>query len=208
MAEDPSHRVTLLLQRIGEGQSQAAEELLPVVYDELRRLARARLARDRAGLHDPTSLVHEAYLRLVGDREYRWENRAHFFAAAAEAMRRIGVERARARGRLKRGGGQRRVTLGEEIASRDPEPEELLALDEALSRLEAREPPMAHVVKLRYFAGLTVEETAHALELSPRTVKRLWVGARAWLYDAMSRRAGERARDGAPGPGEADEESE
>jgi RNA polymerase sigma factor (TIGR02999 family) len=185
MGEAPSSRVTRLLQDLGAGRREAAAQLLPLVYDELRRLARARLARERASLHQPTSLVHEAYLRLVGDAECRWANRAHFFAAAAEAMRRIGVERARRRARLKRGGGGRRVTLDDDVPAAGPDPDETLALDAALARLEARDAAMADVVKLRYFAGLTVEETARAMELSPRSVKRLWAAARAWLYDEL-----------------------
>ncbi len=186
VADDAPREVTRLLREIGAGKAGATEELLPLVYDELRRLARARVAREGRGApHQPTSLVHEAYLRLVGDAELRWDNRGHFFAAAAEAMRRIVIDRARQRGRLKHGGGRRPVTLEDDVATREPVAEEVLALDEALTRLERHDRRMSDVVKLRYFAELTVEETAEALELSPRTVKRTWAAARAWLYDAM-----------------------
>ena len=124
-------------------------------------------------------------MRLVGDEEYRWANRAHFFAAAAEAMRRIVIDRARARARIKRGGGQERVTLPRNVVGSGPPPEELLALNEVLARLERRDSTMADVVKLRYFAGFTVPETARALNLSRRTVNRLWTAARAWLHDEI-----------------------
>ena len=178
----PSRRVTLLIEQIGSGNLYAAEELLPLVYEEMRRLARARLAREAPG-HTlaPTGLVHEAYLRLVEDPEMRWENRAHFFAAAAEAMRRILIERARRYARQKHGGGRRRVSVDEDVLGSEPRAEELLDLDRALGKLEARDTVMARVVKLRYFGGLTVEETAQALDTSARSVNRLWTAARAWL---------------------------
>jgi RNA polymerase sigma factor (TIGR02999 family) len=180
-------QVTRLLGALGEGDRGAAEELVALVYDELRRIARAQMKRERPGQTlQPTALVHEVYLRLLADGQPAWESRGHFFAAAAEAMRRILVERARARRRLKRGGDARRTTLHEDAAVVEPEPEELLALDRALDELEERDTTMAVVVKLRYFAGLTVEETASSLDLSPRSVNRLWTGARAWLLAAMS----------------------
>ncbi len=181
--------VTRLLERAGRGDRQAAEELLPLVYDELRSLARARLARERAGQTlQPTALVHEAYLRLVEGADPGWENRGHFFAAAAEAMRRILVERARRRARRRHGGELRRTTLSEEAAVGAPQPDELLAVDEALRRLEARDAAMAEVVKLRYFVGLSVEETAEALGSSVRTVGRQWRAARAWLARELTTR--------------------
>ena len=187
MAGDSSHQVTRLLEKIGEGRTKAADELMPLVYSELRKLARDRLARERRGQSlEATSLVHEAYVRLVGDAEYRWENRAHFFAAAAEAMRRIVIERARRRGRLKRGGGREQVPLAENVVGTEPPSDELLALDEALTRLEKKDPTMTNVVKLRYFAGLTVPETARSLNLSSRTVNRVWTAARAWLHDEIA----------------------
>lgn len=197
----PSGPVTRILERIAEGDREAAEELYPVVYTELKRLAGARMARERPShTLTPTALVHETYLRLVGDREREggggadgapgWENRRHFFGAAAQAMRRILVEHARSRARRKRGGERRRTTLDEQAAISDPPSEEVLALDEALSRLEERDETMASVVKLRYFAGLTVPETARALELAPRTVDRQWRAAKAWLYRELSRTPG------------------
>jgi RNA polymerase sigma factor (TIGR02999 family) len=185
---NPSRRVTRLIEQIGTGDPLAAEELLPLVYDEMRRLARARLAREAPGLTlAPTGLAHEAYLRLVEDPDMRWENRAHFFAAAAEAMRRILIERARRYARQKHGGGGRRVSVDEEVLGSEPRPEELLDLDRALEKLEAQDVSMAQVVKLRYFAGLTVEETARALDTSPRSVNRLWTAARAWLAREIRR---------------------
>ncbi len=179
-------QVTRLLQDARGGDRPAAEELLPVVYGELRRLAGARMAREAPGQTlQPTALVHEAYLRLVKDPDLGWENRRHFFAAAAEAMRRILIERARRYGRHKHGAGQRRVVLDHDLAIAEPDADELLSLDRCLDRLEQRDPAMAGVVKLRFFAGLTVDETAAALAISPRQVARLWSGARAWLRREM-----------------------
>jgi RNA polymerase sigma factor (TIGR02999 family) len=158
-----------------------AADLLPVVYDELRQLAAARLAAEPAGQTlNPTALVHEAYLRLVGRADGpKWDGRGHFFAAAAEAMRRILVEAARRKGRVKHGGGRRRVPLADlpEVAP----PEDLVALDEALTRLAARDPTRAAVVTLRYFGGMTTAEAAAALGVSVATAERYWVFARAWL---------------------------
>ena len=162
-------------------------ELLPHVYEELRRLARARLAHEPAGLTlQPTALVHEAYLRLAASGERQWDRRGHFFAAAAIAMRRILVERARRYQRIKRGGGQQRVELETEPAALAPELTDVLAIDEALTRLESLDRRKAQVVLLRYFAGLTVEETAAAMELSPATVKNEWAFARVWLDKVLS----------------------
>jgi len=182
--------VTRLLQEIGRGDARAADELLPLVYAELRQLARARMSRETPGhTLQPTALVHEAYLRLVGDADVEWENRAHFFAAAAEAMRRILIERARRVGRQRHGGGQRRVTLDDQTPSPAADFAELLAVDQALDRLEAADPQMAAVVKLHYFAGLSVAETAQALATSERTVSRAWTGARAFLKRELLRGA-------------------
>ena len=187
MANPSQTNVTELLARIGQEGRAATDELFRVVYAELRKLARAWMAREQPGQTlQPTALVHEAYLRLVGDPSPRWENRRHFFGAAAEAMRRILIERARRVARSKRGGKRRRTTLSDEHARFEPQWEELLAVDIALARLEARDAVMSEVVKLRYFAGLTVEETAEILDLSPRTVNRLWTGARAWLRRELS----------------------
>lgn len=182
---DP-REVTRLLEEIAGGRERAADELLPLVYTELRKLARSRLGREAPGRSlGATSLVHEAYVRLVGDEEYSWENRAHFFAAAAEAMRRIVIDRARARGRLKRGGDFQRVALPGDLEGEGLSPETLLALNEALAGLERQDARMAEVVKLRCFAGLTVPEMSRALALSPRTVNRLWTAARAWLRASL-----------------------
>lgn len=179
----PNPRIASLLEAARDGDAHASDELLPLLYDELRKLARARMARERPGDSlRPTGLVHEAYLRLIGpDGGATWHNRGHFFAAAAEAMRRILIERARDRGRLKRGSDPRRTTLDEGAFAVEVDPEQLLDLDRALARLDEQDAEMAAVVKMRYFAGMTVEETAAALELSPRSVNRHWTAARAWL---------------------------
>jgi RNA polymerase sigma factor (TIGR02999 family) len=182
MPDDDPPGVTVLLDQIRRGEKGASERLLPVVYDELRRLARARMAAEKPGhTLQPTALVHEAYLRLLGSGETAWDGRGHFFAAAAEAMRRILIERARRARRIKRGGELKRVELDDQVPVEGPRVDEVLAVDEALSRLEARDAQMAAVVKLRYFGGLTVEETAQALGTSARSVNRLWTAARAWL---------------------------
>jgi RNA polymerase sigma factor (TIGR02999 family) len=169
------------------GESGSSAELLPQVYDELRRLARARIAREPVGLTlQPTALVHEAYLRLAGDgTNRRWDKRGHFFAAAAIAMRRILVERARHYRRIKHGGAQHRVELDSESPALAPVLPDMIAIDQALTRLEQFDPTKAKIVLLRYFAGLTIEETADAMELSPATVKNEWAFARAWLHEVL-----------------------
>jgi len=179
--------VTRILSAIEQGDPSAAEQLLPLVYDELRQLAAQKLAHEKPGQTlEATALVHEAYLRLVGGaEEQRWDSRGHFFVAAAEAMRRILVENARRKKRFKHGGGRRRVDLDPLEPSAVSSPEDLLALDEALTRLTDEEPVVAEVVKLRYFAGLTIAQTAAALRLSVRTTNRHWVYARAWLYQQL-----------------------
>ena len=161
-------------------------ELLPEVYDELRKLARARLARERQPHQtlQPTALVHEAYLR-VSNQPRQWERRGHFFAAAAIAMRRILVERARHYRRIKHGGGGEHVEVDEGLPGADPDLTDVIAIDEALSQLEETDPRKAKIVTLRYFAGLSVEETAAALDLSPATVKNEWAFARAWLFRTL-----------------------
>ncbi|HEY7500638.1 MAG TPA: ECF-type sigma factor [Vicinamibacterales bacterium] len=168
-------------------ESGSSAELLPQVYDELRRLARSRIAREPAGLTlQPTALVHEAYLRLAGSgAEKRWDKRGHFFAAAAIAMRRILVERARHYRRVKHGGEQQRVELDAESPALAPPLHDVLAIDQALTRLEQMDPQKAKIVLLRYFAGLTIEETAAAMDLSPATVKNEWAFARVWLHDVL-----------------------
>lgn len=180
--------VTLLLDAAAAGDRQAAGDLLPLVYDELRRLAAARLAAEPAGnTLQPTALVHEAYLRLVGDAGGgQWNHRGHFFGAAAEAMRRILVENARRRRSLKRGGGQKPHDLGDLDIAAPGLAEDLVALDEALDGLASLDPAKAELVKLRYFAGMTIEEAAEILCISPATAKRHWTYARAWLLQAMT----------------------
>ena len=170
-------------------------ELVPEVYDELRKLARARLARERQPDQtlQPTALVHEAYLR-VSQQPRQWDRRGHFFAAAALAMRRILVERARHYRRIKHGSGSEHVNVDEGIAGTDPDLTDMIAIDEALSRLEETDPRKARIVTLRYFAGLSIEETAAALDLSPATVKNEWTFARAWLFRALGSSA--RTTDG------------
>jgi RNA polymerase sigma factor (TIGR02999 family) len=165
-----------------EGRQQPVDELLPIVYEELRRLAAAYLRRERPGQTlQPTALVHEAYLRLLKDRPDRWQNRAHFCAIAAHSMRQILIDRARARGALKRGGELPRVTLDEALVAGGEQSIDLVALDDALERLAALDPEQARLVELRFFGGLTIEETAEAMAISPATVKRHWTVARAWL---------------------------
>ena len=186
------NEVTRILAAIEQGDPQAAEQLLPLVYDELRTLAAQRLAQEKPGQTlQATALVHEAYLRLVDVRQaQRWNSRGHFFAAAAEAMRRILVERARRKKRLKHGGGMKRCELQEVDRIELPPDERMLALDEALGQLAEAHPELAELVKLRYFAQLTVEQAAELLGLSPRTVKRNWVYASAWLRRVMDREGG------------------
>jgi RNA polymerase sigma factor (TIGR02999 family) len=172
--------VTQLLDAAAAGDRRAAAELLPVVYDELRQLAAARMAREAPGnTLDATGLVHEAYLRLVGGQ--RFDHRGHFFAAAAEAMRRILVESARRKATAKRGAEGKRVDLDLEHFASPDRPEDLLALDEALDQLAATDRQVAELVKLRYFTGLTIPEAAEALGVSPRTADAWWAFARAWL---------------------------
>lgn len=174
--------VTKILSQIEQGNTAAATALLPLVYAELRKLARYRLNREKAGQTlQATALVHEAYIRLVGNAEIRWDGRSHFFSAAAEAMRRILVDHARQRHTVKHGGGFKRQELADDVATELGDVDQLLDLDAALTKLAAEDPEMAKLVALRYFAGLSVEETAKALGVSPRTVKRNWAYARAWL---------------------------
>jgi RNA polymerase sigma factor (TIGR02999 family) len=180
--------VTRILSAIEQGDPSAAEQLLPLVYGELRQLAAQKLAREALGQTlDATALVHEAYLRLVDVKQVQqWNSRGHFFAAAAEAMRRILVDGARRKQSLKGGGRQRRVPLEEAISLNEQPAEDLLALDEALNRLAQEDPVKAELVKLRYFAGLTVEQTAEALGISRATADRYWAYAKVWLYHAVT----------------------
>ena len=180
--------VTRILSAIEQGDTHAAEELLPLVYDELRRLAAHKMAQEQPGhTLQATALVHDAYLRLLDrDTVQRWDSRGHFFAAAAEAMRRILVENARHRRAPKHGGGRRRVDLDDACSVVEPVADDLLSLDEALTQLSAEFPQKAELVKLRYFAGLSLEEAAQLLGISPATAKRHWAFARAWLYARLS----------------------
>jgi len=187
MAESSAGEVTRLIRAVQGGDPRAAADLLPLVYDELRRLARARLAKTPpGGTLQATDLVHEAYLRLVGNEDPGWNGRGHFFGAAATAMRNILVEQARRRASLKRGAGRRRVEEREDCAIIGPPDENLLALDEAVTRLEDEDPRKARVVLLHWFAGLSLEETAEALNVSLSTVKREWRFTRAWLYSQLA----------------------
>jgi RNA polymerase sigma factor (TIGR02999 family) len=175
-----------ILKAIEAGEPQAAAQLLPLVYDELRRLAASQLAHEKPGQTlDATALVHEAYLRLVGDQHF--ENRCHFFAAAAEAMRRILIDRARQKKSEKRGGGRARIQVDPEHMVAPARSEDLLALDDALNRLAARDPRKAKLVELRFFAGLPLDRVAEVLGISPATADRDWAYARAWLHDEISK---------------------
>lgn len=185
---DLMNEVTRILSAIEQGEPHAAEQLLPLVYDELRRLAGERMAQERPGQTlQATALVHEAYVRLVDvDRAKHWNTRGHFFAAAAEAMRRILVEKARHRQRIRHGGDRQRVNLDEACPVVLPPSDDLLALDDALTRLAARDPVRAELVKLRFFAGLTMPEVALALGLSLATAERHWTFVRVWLYAELT----------------------
>ena len=175
--------VTLLLDAIQQGDSNAAERLLPLVYEELRLLAAHKMAREASGQTlQATALVHEAWLRLAGSSHQEWQNRGHFFAAAAEAMRRILIERARAKGRQRRGGGRERVSLDDVTLAAADADDTVLAIHEALDRLALQDEMKAQIVKLRYFAGLSHQEIADALGISEPTVRRHWAFARSWLY--------------------------
>ena len=175
--------VTRILDAVGAGNAKAAEELLPLVYDELRKLAAHRLAGDPAGMTlQPTALVHEAWLRLVGNGDPRFDGRGHFFAAAAEAMRRILIDRALQKKTLKRGGGRERIELDEVDLAIHVSDDALLAVNDALEKLAKEDAEAAGLIKLRFFAGLTNEEAGLAMGISERTAKRYWSFARAWLY--------------------------
>ena len=180
--------VTELLEAVRDGEDQASDRLFELVYGELRRLARVRIAAERSEqAPQPTSLVHEAYLRLLGGEQKDWKNRRYFFSAAAEAMRRVLVDGARKRNAQKRGGDAQQVTLADTPARHEADPTDVLAIDQALTRLEQQDARMADVAKLRYFAEMSIEEIATATESSPRTVNRLWSAARAWLQREMRR---------------------
>jgi RNA polymerase sigma factor (TIGR02999 family) len=182
--------VTLLLQQIERGDAKAADRLLPLVYQELRRLAAAKMGRESAAQTlQPTALVHEAWLRLGGDQQPNWQNRAHFFAAAAEAMRRILIDRARRRRAVRHGGENVRVAAEEleRVPDLDRNDDQLLAVHEALDHFAAEDPKKAELVKLRYFAGFTLEEAARVLGIPEGTAKRWWTYSRAWLFRELKR---------------------
>ena len=180
--------ITAILEELKDGDRRAADRLIAAVYDELRRLAARKFARERPGQTlQATALVHEAYLRLLGNEAGPFENRAHFFAAAAEAMRRILVEAARRKGRLKHGGGRRRREVSEADAIVLSDPVDMIALDEALEKLAREDERKADLVKLRFFAGLTVEQAGKVLGTSRATADRYWTFARTWLFNEMSR---------------------
>jgi RNA polymerase sigma factor (TIGR02999 family) len=175
--------VTNILEAIQRGDTDAADQLMPLVYDELRRLAGAKMAHEAPGQTlQPTALVHEAWLRLIGNESPRWENRAHFFGAAAEAMRRILIDNARRKRALRHGGGQQRIPLEDVDPAAAAQDDELLAVHEALDKLAAQDKVKAELVKLRYFVGMTIAEAAEVLGISEPTAKRYWAYARAWLY--------------------------
>jgi RNA polymerase sigma factor (TIGR02999 family) len=172
-----------MLDELGRGELARADELLPLVYEELRALARANKAHEKPRQTlQATALVHQAWMRLAGSADVAWSSRAHFYGAAAEAMRRILIEHARGRGREKRGGAAKRLPLSVVDLATDPDSAQILALDEAIGRLERQDARAARIVRLRFYAGLSVDETAAALDVSRRTVLREWSFARAWLY--------------------------
>lgn len=179
--------VTMLISQAVEGNAEAANELLSSVYGQLRAIAQHRMEGENPGhTLQATALVHEVYLRLLGDRKLPWQNRAHFYAAAAEAMRRILLDHAKAKGRQKRGGNYKKMPINVADLATWQNSEQILALDSALCRLEAQNPDAAKVVRLRFYAGLSVDQTAVALEMAPRTVDRRWKFARAWLYKTLN----------------------
>ena len=184
--------VTRVIEAIQHGDPKAADELLPLVYEELRKLAAVRMSNEAAGQTlQPTALVHEAWLRLAGDGNQKWDNKGHFFAAAAEAMRRILIENARRKHALKRGVHLERVNLEDVEAAILTDGETLLLVNEALEKLEQEDPEAAQLVKLRFFAGMTNEEAGQALGVSARTAKRYWTFARAWLFRELRRPTGQ-----------------
>jgi len=187
----PPNEVSALLADWNNGDETAREKLVPLVYDQLRRLARRQMAQERPDHSlQATALVNEAYLLLVDQREVRWQNRTHFFALASQIMRHILVDYARARHRVKRGGDRQQVCLDEAMTVSVERAEELIALDDALTSLSVSDPRRSRVVELRYFGGLSVEETAEVLKVSPITVTRDWTTAKAWLYRAMRKAPG------------------
>jgi RNA polymerase sigma factor (TIGR02999 family) len=190
MAQSPE-QITGLLQAWRNGNREALDELVPMVYDELRRIAHRYMRQQAAGQTlQTTAVVHEAYMRLAGQGEVAWQNRAHFYGVCAQVMRSLLVDRARARGAAKRGGGQYKVSVSDGLAASNNPDIDIVALDDALERFAAIDPRKARIVELRYFGGLTVEETAAFLDLSPITIKREWLKAKAWLYNELRQENG------------------
>jgi len=187
--------VTQLLADWGKGDRSALDKLLPLVHAELRRMARRQMSQERPGhTLQATALVNEAYLKLAGQQEFEWQNRAHFFAVVAQVMRHILIDHARAHTRDKRGGGAIQVSLDETVVLAEGQTEQLIALDEALRSLEVVDPQKSKIVELRYFGGLSIEETADVLNISPRTVRREWQRAKAWLYRMITEGIGDETR--------------
>ena len=190
MAQSPE-QITGLLQAWRDGNRDALDELVPMVYDELRRIAHRYMRRQAAGQTlQTTAVVHEAYMRLAGQGDVAWQNRAHFYGVCAQVMRSLLVDRARARGAAKRGGAGYKVSVSDQAAPSNAADIDIVALDDALERFAAIDPRKARIVELRYFGGLTVEETAVFLELSPITVKREWLKAKAWLFNELRQESG------------------
>ena len=188
MADDNSHQITLLLIDWSQGDELALEQLMPLVYEELRRMARNHMRRQPSGhTFQTTELIHEAYLKIAGNEEKRWQNRAHFFGVAAKAMRHILVDYARSKSRDKRGGWQDRITFAEDAAVSSERSEEIVALDDALNQLATLDERKVHVVEMKFFGGLTTEEIAEVLKISPVTVKRDWQFAQTWLLRELAR---------------------
>jgi len=186
MQDEASREVTRILRDLGD-RPEAAEALLPLVYEQLRAIAQKRMAGERAGhTLEATALVHEAYMRLIGNEEIAWQSRGHFFGAAAESMRRILIDHARKKGSQKRGGGRKALAISVVDLATEHDPGDILALDEAISTLASEDPRAAEVVRLRFYGGLSVEETAEALGVSERTVMREWAYARARLYQLLA----------------------
>ena len=194
--------VTLLLNKLGDGDQNAASQLVPLVYQELRRMAAQCLRHERPGhTLQATALVHEAYIKLAGQRDAKWQNRSHFFAVASQLMRRILVDYARAQLRGKRGGKQQKVSLDDSLLVSPDRTDELLAVNESLALLEAMDPRQGRIVELRYFGGLTVDETAEVLQVSSKTVLREWNVAKAWLYGHLKEPHADDAREVEAGKG-------
>lgn len=189
MTRPPSEEVSLLLSNWSDGDAEALDKLIPVVYEELRRLAHHYMRHERAGhTLQTTALVNEAYMRLADYKKMRWQSRAHFFAVAAQVMRRILVEHARSRTYLKRGGGAQKVSIDEAAIVSEGRSAEVIAVDDALKELEAWDSRKGKIVELRFFGGLSIEETAEVLKISPTTVQREWRSAKAWLHNSISQR--------------------